>query len=399
MSLRNLAKPDKTERKTNFPVSFFHFKVIHTKEKDLQLNPTNAKYRIMKKIQLQLSLLGFLFFSAGETHATNITVSLIPSVTICIGQCVSLSALASGGTPPYTYSWTHSGLPVSLTSCPDVSSWYKVIATDHNGLVSNGDSVHILVNPPLEVICNSNATVCPGSSVQLMATASGGNSTYSYSWIPSTGLNNPNIQNPLASPGTPTTYTAIVSDNCGTPTDSSFTTVTVYPSTQTAISVSDTQGCVPFCVHFLASSIPACANAVWAFGDGAMGTGCDSTQHCFTVSGLYSANFSVTDIHGCKGNSSVQIPVLVCAGVQADPDLESTLKLYPNPFKDQVTFQFEAYDKNRRIVLYDATGKKVFGSSACEQTITPDLVFLPRGLYYLQVTSGQENSVRKISKQ
>lgn len=73
-------------------------------------------------------------------------------------------------------------------------------------------------------------TICVGSNAQL--TASGG---FAYSWSPGTGLNNPNIANPLASPDTTTTYTVFITqvnplgDTC---TQSLSTTVTVFdPST------------------------------------------------------------------------------------------------------------------------------------------------------------------------
>ena len=51
----------------------------------------------------------------------------------------------------------------------------------------------------------NTATICAGQSVHLQA--SGGTS---YSWTPTTGLSNPNIANPIASPTTTTTYTCNV---------------------------------------------------------------------------------------------------------------------------------------------------------------------------------------------
>lgn len=53
-----------------------------------------------------------------------------------------------------------------------------------------------------------------------------GNSIVSYSWNPSTGLNNATIFNPVASPANTTTYTVTVTDNSGC-TATSSTTVTI----------------------------------------------------------------------------------------------------------------------------------------------------------------------------
>jgi hypothetical protein len=58
-------------------------------------------------------------------------------------------------------------------------------------------------------------TICAGDNTQFTASATGGcnNGTLSYSWSPISGLNNPNIANPLASPTTATTYTCTVTES------------------------------------------------------------------------------------------------------------------------------------------------------------------------------------------
>jgi hypothetical protein len=66
----------------------------------------------------------------------------------------------------------------------------------------NRDSVKITVEPPPVVTTNNSLAICEGNSVQLNTT---GASTYS--WSPTTGLSNPGIGNPLASPIVSTRYT------------------------------------------------------------------------------------------------------------------------------------------------------------------------------------------------
>ena len=55
-------------------------------------------------------------------------------------------------------------------------------------------------------------SICAGASSQLLATVVGGTGPYTFSWIPVTGLNNPNIANPVASPTTTTQYHVNVVD-------------------------------------------------------------------------------------------------------------------------------------------------------------------------------------------
>ncbi|MCX6246314.1 MAG: T9SS type A sorting domain-containing protein [Bacteroidetes bacterium] len=54
--------------------------------------------------------------------------------------------------------------------------------------------------------------ICAGASSQLQATTLSGTGPYSYSWTPVTGLNNPTIANPIASPTVNTWYRVHVTD-------------------------------------------------------------------------------------------------------------------------------------------------------------------------------------------
>lgn len=69
------------------------------------------------------------------------------------------------------------------------------------------DTTIIQLNlPTVTVSINPNQNICIGNSTQL--NASGG---FKYSWSPPTGLNNPAIANPVASPTVTTTYTVSIS--------------------------------------------------------------------------------------------------------------------------------------------------------------------------------------------
>lgn len=66
---------------------------------------------------------------------------------------------------------------------------------------------------------NPQYSGCPGALFQLDATVSGGcpGATYAFQWSPSTGLSNPNIQNPVCTLGTSNiTYTVTTSGGCFT---------------------------------------------------------------------------------------------------------------------------------------------------------------------------------------
>ena len=86
------------------------------------------------------------------------------------------------------------------------------------------DSAIITVIQPSTVVAPPDDSLCLGQSLVLRATG-----TQVYSWSPSTGLNNPNIANPIARPTTTTTYTVTGSDFKGCFTTTDDVVVNVFP--------------------------------------------------------------------------------------------------------------------------------------------------------------------------
>ena len=148
-----------------------------------------------------------------DTTTITITVNGLPTVNagatllICAGATANLSA--TGAT---NYLWTpttslnNPNIP-NPTSTATATTLYTVTGTDLNGC-SASDTVSVIVTPVPTANAGNNTSICLGSSTTLNAT--GGTS---YSWSPSTGLSNPTIANPVASPTTTTTYTVTVTSN------------------------------------------------------------------------------------------------------------------------------------------------------------------------------------------
>jgi gliding motility-associated-like protein len=84
--------------------------------------------------------------------------------------------------------------------------------------------ITITVNPPPVLTMGPDVTITDGASTTLNVSVTG--NIASYLWKPSSGLNNPAIEDPVASPSTNTVYTLLVTDdnNCET---SGSVTVTV----------------------------------------------------------------------------------------------------------------------------------------------------------------------------
>jgi gliding motility-associated-like protein len=150
-------------------------------------------------------------------------LQLIGDTTLCKGTSVSLKA-----NDAQTYSWSPSSY-LSCANCPvpvsrpDSAITYFVTGRSSKGCVSK-DSVFVDVKFPNSVKASGPDTLCFGSKVQLAASGA-----EKYTWSPSTGLNNPSIASPIASPGETTVYKVTGSDTKGCFTSTAYVPVKVYP--------------------------------------------------------------------------------------------------------------------------------------------------------------------------
>jgi gliding motility-associated-like protein len=144
--------------------------------------------------------------------------------TICRGSTTTISA----PTGFVSYEW----LPGNeTTSSIDVNAEgeYILTVTDANGC-SASDTAEITYYAYTVEATATPSTVDKGDTSQLNVTVTGGSGNYGYSWTPVDGLDNPVIQNPLATPLDTTTYTVTVTDlntSCVAGTDTTTVVVIV----------------------------------------------------------------------------------------------------------------------------------------------------------------------------
>ena len=245
---------------------------------------------------------------------------------ICIGQCATLVANVTGGTPAYNITWAPAGPNV----CPTVTTTYTVTVTDANGCTATPATVTVTVNPPLAVSASANPTaICVGASSQLSATGSGGSGTgYTYTWTPG----NLNGQNVNVSPTATTTYTVTLSDNCNSPTVTATVTITVNPAPVVAFVVDNNAGCAPLCVNFTDQTNGA-SQWNWSFQGGAPATSTSQNPGpiCFNLPGSYNVSLSVVDNNGCSSTTVINQMITVHPNPQAGftPSADSISILNP----------------------------------------------------------------------
>ncbi|MEP7238750.1 MAG: PKD domain-containing protein [Ferruginibacter sp.] len=128
-------------------------------------------------------------------------LTITSDTLICILDTLQLNAVGSG-----TFNWTPNymisnvNIPDPLVS-PDVSTTYRVTLTDAFGCVGR-DSVRVNVKSFVTLFGGNDTTICKTDAVVLQLTSD----ALHYLWTPATGLNDPTIKNPVATPLVQTTY-------------------------------------------------------------------------------------------------------------------------------------------------------------------------------------------------
>ncbi len=217
-----------------------------------------------------------------------------PDIPYCAGDPVTL--VGSGGN---TYEWfdiTNNsivGITASITLNPVGDVDYRMITWI--GACSDTDFVSITELPASPAAAVGDTAFCEGGTAQLDVSGAV-NSTFS--WSPTTGLSDPLIQNPTASPTVTTTYAVTVTSSSGCiKTDS--VQIIVYPFPEVNFSVQDV--CLnetSVFTNLSAISSGNIQNFDWTFGDGNIGSNYNEAN-VYGSDGPYDVELTATSGQGC----------------------------------------------------------------------------------------------------
>jgi gliding motility-associated-like protein len=151
--------------------------------------------------------------AAGLYYRTTCNVCTPPTLTITTAttsSCTvgSATAFVTGGSAPYSYTWTPSNLTTSaITNVPTGN--YTVTVRDASGCIT-GTATAFIPAANASITVNSG-TICLGNSITL--SAAGGNT---YTWTPNINLSSTNGNPVIANPSTSTIYTVTATNslNC-----------------------------------------------------------------------------------------------------------------------------------------------------------------------------------------
>jgi len=258
----------------------------------------------------------FVTVTDGNTCQNTDSVTVIQNVlpfadagndtSICTGNSVVIGG-APTGPDSTSFSWSPSAslnnaTNPNPTATPTATpTTYIITVTDTNSSCVNTDTVVVsLFSLPI-ANAGTDDTICAGDSVQLSGLG-GGN----YNWLPVTGLNNPNIQNPNASPIITTAYELTVTDGNGcTDKDSVTLTVNNLPIIDAG---NDTTICIGSSITIGGSPTgPSGSIFGWSPADSLNNTTIANPIANPSVTTTYT--IVVTDTNGCTNTDSITITV------------------------------------------------------------------------------------------
>lgn len=310
---------------------------------------------------------------------------VVGNVTCAGTSTGSINVTPVGGVAPYTYSWGGGETTEDLNGIP--SGGYSLVLTDLNGCSENASWT--LTEPILfAASINENDITCFGlTNGTASVSISGGKSPYTYSW--STGATAGAIS---GLPAGPIQLFAKDANNCSAnavdtifePESITITVDNIVSSqsgaNQGSIQISVSGGTTPY---------------TYSWDNGA------TTED---ITGLNPGNYVVTvkDQKGCTKASNPIIVDLLTSINQLKS--ENTIIVQPNPASIFINVGFSSeVPVVSTIKLMSVNGQLIYtetSSKPLKQFATKiDVEVLPKGLYFIQVISGDKLSTRKLIKE
>jgi gliding motility-associated-like protein len=285
-----------------------------------------------------------------------LTIDLTNDITeICPYIPAQLDVIPAGGAQGYTYQWSNSlnqllGTISSQVVTPSATTTYTIIVTDQCGNEIVDSVIYTITSPPLILTMSPNVEICPGDSVQISVSATGGYGQYYFLW-PETGETTAQI---WVKPSSSSTYNVIVSDECQTFTISGNTIVNVVQPTANFIISSHTLF-NDLAITFQNLSLNA-TTYQWYFGDGNSST-VVHPNNTYDNPGIYNITLIAIDDKGCRDTIIKQI------GIQEEYYIYVPNTFTPDGLRLNSTFKASTIGiKTLQIRIFNRWGEVVFRS-------------------------------------
>ncbi|MBI2720888.1 MAG: choice-of-anchor B family protein [Bacteroidetes bacterium] len=229
----------------------------------------------------------------------------------------------------------------------------------------------------------SQGTLCLGSSTTLTNTSTGATS---YTWTFSGGIpSTSTLTNPSVTYSTTGIKNILLSASNASGTSTSSGTVSVK---QVQATVSFTNATCSTCNDGAASVMASAGSSPYSYTWMPNGSNAALANNlspaCYTV--------SIKDAIGCSATKTVCISF--SSGIENNSLMSSTLKIYPNPAQSKITIELPESIFNYRLI--NPLGMVLCKSNNNINATEIDLSQNSRGIYFLEIESGNDRITKKI---
>jgi len=359
--------------------------------------------------------------AAAFTVTSPAALSAAASVTThvsCFGYSDgAATAVATGGTPPYSFQWNSGQSTAAATGFS--AGTYDVTATDSQGCTATAS---VTMPDGYRVFAGAIIGFSTGEVGQLALYSVNASFSYSYNWsvtngIITSGHGTNSIEVAWTAAGTGLVEVIATERGCA---DTVSKTVTVVDTTQNCSALfylyPDTIPHSYFIVNTASGITPLYYS--WDWGDGSAVDTTAYPSHTYSAAGFYTICLTITDSAGCSdsychpyyllktGNESsamIRVNVIPPAFTGIQDVLPESISLYPNPTNGTVTLKASGVHGQVTLKLFDAIGRQLLEQSAKSHEfargVSVNLSQMNPGLYFLRIQSASDYQVIKVLKQ
>lgn len=244
-----------------------------------------------------------------------------PPVLDCPGETANLTAIATGGQQPYSYSWNTGQPGSSISVAPTQTTTYEVFVTDNcnAGVITQSATVTVIpYTYPTVTTTNDTTIACPSQETQLVALASGSSTPFTYNW----NFGNWMGDTIYVYPPDDALFVVVVTDQCNqTATDSTFITVPDYSLQLT--SIQDSLVCERTEITLFANASGSLAPYTYAWNGPDILSGNNSDSAFVDISAqlplptgdtatVYAYVVTVTDACGFQEQQTIEVTIRDC---------------------------------------------------------------------------------------
>jgi gliding motility-associated-like protein len=325
--------------------------------------------------------------------ASPITVTATSDDILCPNDNSVVTAVAAGGFPGYTYSWTLNGNPVSTSASftsPSLSqtTTYSLTVTDACG--SNPLQQNVIVNvlpyTPITLDLGADLSVpCPNTGAQLSPVFSNGSRPYSFTWSAG-AVPLPGDSVALVQPSVSQTYYLTMTDVCQqAPVIDSINLSVASYTTLTAVASPDTTVCPanPITLSVIADGGAGAYTYLWEDLVTLLPfTGNNQVSISPVIDYSVSYRVTVTDLCGNSVFDLVEVPL------RKDCDVTVPNIVTPNGDGENQFLVFENLElfPQPKLEVFNRWGTRVYESDNYQNNWSPS--DLNPGVYYFTLELG-----------